>query len=96
MVKKYKLKNCFGDVCELKLEMRDVKYIFKQIISGDDVFLVIYKNGEVKKFDSDMHFRCSEYYEGFEMIYPENIDLNIYEISPDEENNFICVKKGEE
>lgn len=94
MIKKFKLKNCFDDVCELTLEMDDVKYIFRQLISSDELYIVVYKSGKIKTYDSDRHFRTMTFAEELEMIYPEKINLEYDGIEPDSVGNFICIKEG--
>lgn len=88
---KYQLKNCYGDICELTLDLNKVKFIFREIISGDETYIVVFNNNEVKIYDSDRHNRFHDYYECLEMIYPEKISLNVPCIEPDEEENFIYI-----
>ena len=95
MKKKFQLKNCYGEICELTLEMNNVKYIFRQLISGDEVYIVVYKSGKVKRYDSDRYLRTMSFHEEFEMIYPEKINLYAFKIEPDEVKNFICINKHE-
>ena len=94
MKKKFELKNCFGDVCELTLDMEQVKFIFRKVLSGDEIYIVVFNNNEVKKYDSDRHFRATSYFDDFEMIYPERISFANYGIEPNEEENFICIKEN--
>ena len=91
---KYTLKNCFDDICELDIDLENVKYIFRSVISGDEVYRVVYKDGSIVKYDSDMHFRCESWYEELEMVYPEHIDLfDTEDVDPNEKDNFVCIKK---
>ena len=94
MKKKFELKNCFGDVCELTLDMEQVKFIFRKVLSGDEIYIVVFNNNEVKKYDSDRHFRATSYFDDFEMIYPERISFANCGIEPNEEENFICIKEN--
>ena len=90
------LKNCFDDVCELKINLDKVQYIFKQTLSSDEIAIVVYKDNSVAVFDSDMHCRSTSYAEDMEMIYPEEIDLYggcFYE--PNERDEFKLIKEGE-
>lgn len=90
------LENCFKDKIKLEINMDEVKYIFRQVISSDEILIVVYKNGEVSTFDSDIHGRHMAFNEELEMIYPEEIQLdsgNYYE--PGEVNNFYLIKEGE-
>ena len=93
MKKKYQLKNCYGDICELTLELNKVKYIFREIVSGDETYIVVFNNNKVKIYDSDRHGRFNNFYEDLEMIYPDTISLNVPCIEPDEEVNFIYIKE---
>lgn len=93
--KKFTLKNCAGDICKLSIDLDDIKYIFKQVISGDEIFIVVDKNNKVKEYDSDMHCRCMTFNEGLEMIYPQKIDLfSSEEFEPDSVKEFVFIKEG--
>ena len=94
MKKKFELKNCYDDICELTLDMEQVKFIFRKVLSGDEIYIVVFNNNEVKKYDSDRHFRAMSFHDDFEMIYPERISLDNYGIKPNEEENFICIKEN--
>ena len=81
-MKEFILENCFKDKVKLEINMDEVKYIFRQVISSDEILIVVYKNGKVSTFDSDVHGRCMSFSEELEMIYPEEIQLdsgNYYE-----------------
>lgn len=93
MKKKFILKNCYDDEILLTLELTNVKYIFKRVLSSDEVFTVVYKDNKVETYDSDMHFRHIDYNEEWEMIYPEQIELLTNTIEPNTKENF--VKKEE-
>lgn len=95
--RKFILKNCFDDLVELEIDMTEVRYIFREVVSGDEIFTVVYNNGIAESFDSDMHFRCQTFREELEMIYPERIDLYAGERQkPGEVKNFKCIKYFEE
>ena len=94
-IKKYIIKNCFKDICEVSVDMDNVKYIFKQVISGDELLKVVDKQNNVYTYDSDMHTRIGSYIDGFDMIYPDNIDLDYGKyFEPDKTENFICIQKN--
>lgn len=93
--RKFILKNCFDDIVELEIDMTEVKYIFRQVVSGDEMITVVYNNGEAVDYDSDMHFRVQSFHEEFEMIYPDKIDFYAgRRYKPGEIKNLKCVKKG--
>ena len=95
-MKEFILKNCFNNKIKLEINMDEVKYIFRQVISSDEILIVVYKNGKVSTFDSDCHGRCMSFSEELEMIYPEEIKLdsgNCYE--PGEVDYFYLLKEGE-
>ena len=81
-MKEFILKNCFNNKIKLEINMDEVKYIFRQVLSSDEILIVVYKNGKVSTFDSDLHGRSMSFSEDLEMIYPEEIQLdsgNYYE-----------------
>ena len=93
-MKEFILKNCFKDKIKLEINMDEVKYIFRQVLSSDEILIVVYKNGEVSTFDSDRHGRGMSFNEELEMIYPEEIQLdsgNYYE--PGEVDYFYLLKE---
>ena len=93
---KYQLRNCFGDICELTLDLNKVKFIFREKVSGDETYIVVFNNNKVKIYDSDRHGRFENYYDDLEMIYPEQISLNTDCIEPDVEENFIYKRRNYE
>lgn len=95
MNKKFIIKNCYKDICEIDLNMDNVKYVFKTNISSDEILIVVDNGNKVTSYDSDLHGRIQDFMEDFVMLYPENIDLIDNYVSPNEKDNFICTKKGE-
>ena len=96
-MKEFILENCFKDKIKLEINMDEVKYIFRQVLSSDEILIVVYKNGKVSTFDSDCHGRSMSFSEELEMIYPEEIQLysgNYYE--PGEVNHFYLLEKHNE
>lgn len=85
---KFVLKNCWNECFDLEIDLSKVKYIFRQVISGDEVYTVVYNDNSVKNYDSDTHFRCTDYNEEFSIIYPEEIDLGCCYVEPEQETNF--------
>ena len=93
-MKEFILENCFKDKIKLEINMDEVKYIFRQVLSSDEILIVVYKNGKVSTFDSDCHGRCMSFSEEREMIYHEEIQLdsgNYYE--PGEVDYFYLLKE---
>lgn len=93
-MKEFILENCFKDKIKLEINMDEVKYIFRQVISSDEILIVVHKNGKVSTFDSDFHGRHMSFNEELEMIYPEEIQLdsgNYYE--PGEVDYFYLLKE---
>lgn len=85
----FELKNCYGDIFNLRLDMTNVKYIFRQVLSGDEIYTVVYNDNKVECYDSDIHFRHIDYHEEFEMIYPNKINLLESYTNPNTVKNFI-------
>ena len=66
-----------GDMTNTKLNLDKLDDIFMitiKTISGDEVAEVIYKNGEIKRFDSS-HDRWQDFYDGEEIIYSPSVNL---------------------
>ena len=54
---KITLQNCFNDKVEFEVETKNFQIAKYEIISGDEVLTVYYKNGSEQTFDSDKHLR---------------------------------------
>ena len=74
---KIKLFDCedkisFVDVGDIK----EIGSMYIEVISGDEVLFVVYKNYIIKEFDSS-HTRCEDRHESRYLIYNEQIGINL-------------------
>ena len=67
----YETKTKVVDVGDIK----EIGSIYIEIISGDEVLLVIYKDYTIKEFDSS-NTRCEDRREGIYLIYNEQSGIN--------------------
>lgn len=57
---KITLQNCFNDKIEFEVETKNFKMAKYEIISGDEVLTIYYKNCTEQTFDSDKHLRVED------------------------------------
>ena len=74
---KIKLLDCedkisFVDVGDIK----EIESIDIDVITGDEVLVVLYKDYTIKKFDSS-NTRCEDRHEGRYLIYNEQLGINL-------------------
>ena len=74
---KIKLLDCedkisFVDVGDIK----EIGSMYIEVLSGDEVLVVLYKDYTIKKFDSS-NTRCEDSHEGGYSIYNEQIGINL-------------------
>ena len=68
----YENKISFVDVGDIK----EIGSMYIEVLSGDEVLYVIYKDYTVKEFDSS-DTRCEDSHEGGYSIYNEQIGINL-------------------
>ena len=68
----YKNKISFVDVGDIK----EIESMYIDVISGDEVLFVVYKDYTIKEFDSS-HTRCKDHLDARYPIYNEPIGLNL-------------------
>ena len=68
----YKNKISFVDVGDIK----EIGSMYIEVISGDEVLFVVYKNYIIKEFDSS-HTRCKDHLDARYPIYNKLIGLNL-------------------
>ena len=56
-------------------DIKEIKSMYIEVISGDEVLLVIYKDYTIKEFDSS-NTRCEDRHEGRYLIYNEQLGIN--------------------
>ena len=57
-------------------DIKEIGSMYIEVISGDEILLVIYKDYTIMKFDSS-NTRCEDRYEGRYLIYNEQLDINL-------------------
>ena len=68
----YKNKTSFVDVGDIK----EIESMYIDVISGDEVLFVVYKDYTIKEFDTS-NTRCEDSHDGGYPIYNEQIGLNL-------------------
>ena len=67
----YKSEIHYADVGDIK----EIGSIYIDVISGDEVLVVVYKDYTIKEFDSS-NTRCEDLREGRYLIYNEQLGIN--------------------
>ena len=57
-------------------DIKEIEFMCIEVISGDEVLLVIYKDHTIKEFDSS-NTRCEDRHEGRYLIYNELTGINL-------------------
>ena len=71
---KIKLMNAFEDMVEFDVgKIKDINLIVINVVSGDEIMDVYYKNGETKTFDSDRHGRCMSFQDARYVLYQPGV-----------------------
>ena len=68
----YETKTKVVDVGDIK----EIGSIYIDVISGDEVLVVVYKDYTIKTFDSS-NTRCEDRHEGRYLIYNEQLGINL-------------------
>ena len=68
----YKNKISFVDVGDIK----EIESMYIDVITGDEVLVVVYKDYTIKEFDSS-NTRCEDRHEGRYLIYNEQLGINL-------------------
>jgi len=55
-------------------DLSTINHIDLDVITGDEILIVEYKNGEIKTFDSASD-RCADYFDNSYTVYSNSIDL---------------------
>lgn len=79
------LQNCFNDKVEFEVETKNFKLAKYEIISGDEVLTVFYKNYSEQTFDSDKHLRVENHHD-YEMELYNVKELKLINQLPFTEN----------
>ena len=74
-----KIVNCYKEWMNCEIEnFEDVYLITVDVVSGDEILKVLYKDGKMEVFDSDTHSRCTDYNDGTEIVYMPGV-INLLE-----------------
>ena len=57
-------------------DIKEIGSIYIDVISGDEVLVVVYKDYTIKEFDSS-NTRCEDRHEGIYLIYNEQLGINL-------------------
>ena len=57
-------------------DIKEIGSMYIEVISGDEVLMVVYKDYTIMKFDSS-NTRCEDRYEGRYLIYNEQRGINL-------------------
>ena len=68
----YETKTKVVDVGDIK----EIGSMYIEVISGDEVLVVVYKDYTIKTFDSS-NTRCEDRHEGRYLIYNEQLGINL-------------------
>ena len=74
---KIKLLDCEDKIIVVDVgDIKEIESMYIEVISGDEVLLVIYKDYTIKTFDSS-NTRCEDRHEGRYLIYNEQLGINL-------------------
>lgn len=70
--------NWRGNAKEFEVgNLKDIKVMIVHIVTGDEILLILYKNGDKKDFDSDeFNTRMEDYSDGFYPLYDPDDNVN--------------------
>ena len=73
---KIKLFDCEDNIKVVDVgDIKEIGSMYIEVISGDEVLFVVYKNYIIKEFDSS-NTRCEDCHEGGYPIYNEQLGIN--------------------
>ena len=74
---KIKLFDCEDNIKIVDVgDIKEIGSMYIEVISGDEVLFVVYKNYVIKEFDSS-NTRCEDRHESRYLIYNEQIGINL-------------------
>ena len=74
---KIKLFDCEDNICFVDVgDIKEIGSMYIEVLSGDEVLYVVYKDYTVKEFDSS-NTRCEDHLDARYPIYNEQIDINL-------------------